>query len=113
LIYSSLKPVVFVGDSLRRLRQFPEDARRAAGFQLDRVQRGFDPLDWKPMPGVGPGIREIRVRDEKGAFRVIYIARLPEAVYVLHAFRKTSQRTPGHELDMVRHRFNELTRSRP
>ena len=68
-----MKPVEFMGDSLARLRDFPPMARRAAGYQLDRVQRGLEPDDWKPMPSVGPGVRELRLRDRGGAFRVIYL----------------------------------------
>ena len=86
-----MKPVEFLGDSLDRLRAFPQGPRRDAGFQLDRVQRGLDPDDWKPMKSVGQGVREIRVRDESGAFRAIYLATLPDAVYVLHAFQKTQK----------------------
>src|SRR5436305_2998450 len=96
-----MKPVVFLGDSLSNLRAFSERARRDAAFQLDRVQRGLEPEDWKPMQTVGPGVREIRVRDATGAFRVIYIARLAEAVYVLHAFAKKSQRTAQRDLTLA------------
>jgi len=81
-----VKPIAFQGTSLDDLRAFPETARRDAGYQLDQVQRGLEPDDWKPMPSVGPGVREVRVRDEAGAFRVIYAVTRPEAVYVLHAF---------------------------
>jgi len=88
-----MKPVEFRGDSLDALRSFPRSARREAGFQLDKVQRGFDPDEWKPMKSVGVGVREIRVRDESGAFRVIYYAKLADAVYVLHCFRKKTQKT--------------------
>jgi len=70
---SDLKPVVFRGDSLEALRRFPESARRRAGHELDLVQQGLDPEDWKPMTTVGPGVREIRVRDEQGIFRVMYV----------------------------------------
>ena len=69
-----MKPVVFLGGSVARLRAFPDGLRRDAGFQLDRVQRGLDPDDWKPMTSIGQGVREIRVRDPAGAFRVIYVA---------------------------------------
>jgi phage-related protein len=78
----AMKPVEFLGDSLERLRAFPDRVRREAGYQLDRVQRGLEPDDWKPMSGVGPGIREIRLRDLSGAFRVIYVANFRDAVYV-------------------------------
>ena len=79
-----MKPVEFLGNSLDSLRGFPKQARRQAGFQLDRVQRGLEPFDWKPMPSVGSGVREIRVRDEAGAYRVLYVAKFEDAVYVLH-----------------------------
>jgi len=74
-ILSRVKPLDFLGDSLDVLRAFPDGARRAAGFQLDRLQRGLEALDWKPMPSIGAGVQEIRVREEGGAFRVIYLAR--------------------------------------
>jgi phage-related protein len=106
----SLKPVEFLGDSLDVLRGFPKAPRREAGFQVDRVQRGLDPLDWKPMTSVGQGVREIRVRDESGAFRVMYVARFAEAVHVLHCFQKKTQRTPSREIDLARQRYRELVR---
>jgi phage-related protein len=105
-----MKPIVFVGDSLDKLRAFPNRARRDAGFQLDRVQRGFDPDDWKPMTTVGQGVREIRVREPSGAFRVVYIATYAEAVYVLHAFAKKTQRTSMRDLALAQLRFRELKR---
>ena len=106
-----VKPLDFLGDSLDVLRAFPDGARRAAGFQLDRLQRGLEPLDWKPMTSIGPGVQEIRVREEGGAFRVIYLARLPEAVYVIHCFQKKTQRTPQRERDLARRRLSELMRT--
>lgn len=106
-----MKPVEFLGDSLDRLRGFPEGARRDAGFQLERVQRGLDPDDWKPMKGVGPGVREIRVRDAAGAFRVIYVATFADAVYVLHAFQKKTQRTSARDVAIAESRFRTLRRS--
>jgi phage-related protein len=105
-----MKPVEFLGDSLDCLRAFPERARREAGFQLERVQRDLEPDDWKPMSAVGPGVREIRVRDSSGAFRVIYVANLARAVFVLHAFQKKSQRTPRRDLVLAQIRFRELKR---
>ena len=105
-----MKLVVFEGDSLESLRAFPERARRNAGYQLDRIQRGLDPDDWKPMPTIGPGVREIRVRDISGAFRVVYIASFAEAVYVLHAFQKKSQRASARDLTLAKARFAELKR---
>ena len=108
-----VKPIAFQGTSLDDLRAFPAEARREAGHQLDRVQHGLEPDDWKPMPSVGPGVREVRVRDEAGAFRVIYTATRPEAVYVLHAFQKKTQQTGKRDLDLAAARLRELTRSGP
>jgi phage-related protein len=105
-----MKPVVFLGDSLDRLREFPERPRRDAGFQLDRVQRGNEPDDWKPMTGIGPGVREIRVRDATGAFRIIYVASFAEAVFVLHAFQKKAQQTSKRDIALAHARFKQLKR---
>jgi phage-related protein len=95
------------------LRAFPERARRDAGFQLDRVQRGLDPDDWKPMTTVGAGVREIRVRDAAGAFRLVYIASLADVVYVLHAFHKKTRRTSPRDLELAALRLKELKRGAP
>jgi len=108
-----VKPIAFQGGSLDDLRAFPTEARREAGHQLDRVQRGLEPDDWKPMPAVGPGVREVRVRDDTGAFRVIYTATRPEAVYVLHVFQKKTQQTARRDLDLAKARLRDLTRSEP
>jgi phage-related protein len=105
-----MKPVVFLGDSLDRVRAFPERARRDAGFQIDCVQRGFDPDDWKPMTAIGPGVREIRVKEASGAYRVVYFANFVEAVYVLHAFAKKTRRTSPRDLALAQFRLKELKR---
>jgi phage-related protein len=96
-----MKPVVFLGDSRERIRAFPERSRWQVGFELRRVQLGMDPSDWTPMRSVGQGVREIRVRDTRGAFRVLYIATLSDAVYVLHAFQKKTQATAQRDLDLA------------
>ena len=100
-----MRHVIFLGDSLRRLREFPDDARRDAGYQIDKVQHGEQPDDFKAMPGIGKGVEEIRIWDDAGTYRVIYTARRPEGVYVLHAFRKTTQRTPQVDIDLAKERF--------
>ena len=107
-----LRPIVFLGDALDRLRAFPEAARKEAGVQLHKVQLGLDPADWKPMASVGPGVREVRVREEGGAFRVLYVTRIEEAVYVLHAFQKKTQRTPKGDLDLAATRLRQIERRR-
>ncbi len=107
-----MKPVSFLGDSLKRLREFPEDARHDMGYQLDRVQRGLQPDDFKPMRSIGKGVEEIRVRDESGAYRVAYTARLADAVHVLHAFQKKTQATAKRDIDLAAERFRELMKGR-
>lgn len=108
-----MKPLSFLGSSLDDLRALPETARREAGHQLDQAQRGLDPEDWKPMQSIGSLLREIRIRDQAGAFRVIYVATRPEAVYVLHAFQKKTQATSKRDRDLAEARLKELTRSKP
>lgn len=103
-----MKFIVFLGDSRDRLREFPERPRRQMGFELRRIQHGLDPQDWKPMRSVGPGVREIRVRDTSGAFRVLYIATLADSVYVLHAFQKKTQATAKRDLDLATLRLRLL-----
>ncbi|EPM73621.1 hypothetical protein A584_00335 [Pseudomonas syringae pv. theae ICMP 3923] len=105
-----LKQIIFMGSALNDLRAFPISARREAGFQLDRVQVGNEPDDWKPMTTVGQGVQEIRIRDAHGAFRVIYIAKFSTAVYVLHCFQKKTQKTSKHDLDLAAKRMKELTK---
>jgi phage-related protein len=103
-----LKLIEFAGDSLARLREFPVSARRIAGYQLDRVQRGLDRDDWRPMQTIGRSVREIRIRDRSGTFRVIYLATLADRVVVLHAFQKKTQRKAKYELDLAAKRLRDL-----
>jgi len=107
---ATIKPVEFRGTSLDDLRTFPLTAKREAGHQIDQVQSGQEPDDWKPMTTVGPGVKEIRIRDTAGAFRVIYVAKFADAVYVLHCFQKKTQRTSKTELDVATKRYRELIR---
>ncbi|HET6764327.1 MAG TPA: type II toxin-antitoxin system RelE/ParE family toxin [Longimicrobiaceae bacterium] len=107
----SLKPLAWLGTALDEVRAFPDDARQRAGFELYRLQQGLDPVDWKPMNTVGPGVREIRIQTGR-AFRILYVARFREAIYVLHAFEKKSQRTAKRDLDLAESRLAELLRRR-
>jgi len=106
------KPVEFRDTSLDDLRAFPAEARRAAGHQIDQVQHGGEPDDWKPMKTVGKGVKEIRVRDATGAFRVLYVAKFPEAVYVLHCFQKKTEKTSQPDLDLAAKRYRDLLKER-
>jgi phage-related protein len=100
-----MKLIRFLGDSLKRLREFPDAARQDAGYQLDKVQRGLMPDDFKPMPSIGRGVEEIRVWDEAGTFRVIYTARIADAVWVLHAFQKKTEATSLKDIALARQRL--------
>jgi phage-related protein len=102
------KPLQFVGTSHDDLKAFPDEARRDAGFNLDFVQRGLEPENWKPMKTVGPGVKEIRVRDATGAYRVVYLATRPEAVYVLHCFQKKTQKTRKADIELAAGRFAQI-----
>jgi phage-related protein len=104
------KPVTFHGDSLDRLRDFPTEMRQQAGQELYRVQIGRDPSDWRSMQTIGAGVREIRLRDARGAFRVVYVATFADAVHVLHAFQKKSQKTAQRDLDLAAARLRDLKR---
>jgi len=106
-----LKPLAWSGSALDDLKAFPDDARQRAGFELYRLQQGLEPTDWKPMSAVGAGVREIRIQTGR-AFRVLYVAKFAEAVYVLHAFEKKSQRTAKRDLDLAQARLAELLRRR-
>lgn len=106
------KPLLWVGSSLEDVRSFPDEARREMGLQLRRVQAGLDPEDWKPFASVGAGVREIRVRDASGAFRVMYVAKFPEGIYVLHAFRKTTQATAKEDKHIASVRYRSVIKER-
>lgn len=103
-----MKAIRFLGDSLKRLREFPEDVRHDAGYQLDKLQRGLQPDDFKPMPTIGKGVEEIRLWDDSGTFRVIYTARLEEMVVVLHAFQKKTQATSRRDTELAKQRWAQL-----
>lgn len=103
-----MKNVAFRGSSLTDLRDFPDPAKRESGYQIDRVQHGLDPNDWKPMDTIGPGVKEIRVKDETGIYRVLYVAKLGDTVYVLHCFRKATQKTSKADKDLAAKRYKDL-----
>ena len=107
-----MKPIRFLGDSLKQLREFSDDARQDAGYQLDKVQRGEHPNDFKPMPSIGKGVEEIRVWDDSGTYRVIYTARLKDVVVVLHAFQKKTQATSKGDVELARSRWAQLMQER-
>lgn len=103
-----MKRVNFLGDSQSVIRRFPESVKFKLGGQLYLVQIGADPDDWKPMQSIGTGVREIRIRDISGAYRVIYVANIGLEVVVLNAFIKKTQATPQREIELARKRLKEL-----
>jgi phage-related protein len=111
ILYSfDMRAVRFRGSALDDLRAFPNGARREAGYQLDRLQNELVPTDWKPMSSIGKGVQEIRIRDSAGAFRVVYVAKFADAIYVLHCFQKKTQKTNKVDLDLAAKRYGDLIR---
>jgi phage-related protein len=102
-----MKPLNFIGSSLDDLRNFPEEARKEAGFELYAVQRGLEPSDWKPMPSIGRGVKEIRIH-VLGEWRIIYVAKFEDAVHVLHSFQKKTRRTNQHDIEIARKRYKQI-----
>ena len=103
-----MKPIEFRGTALDDLRSFPQTAMREAGYQLDRVQNGLAPDDAKAMPSIGVGVVELRLWDEAGTFRVVYVAKLADAVYVLHCFQKKTQQTTKRDIELAQKRLKAL-----
>ena len=106
------KEIRWLGSSYADLLAFPKQPRREAGFQLGRVQAGLEPMDWKPFDEVGAGTREVRISDAKGIFRVMYVAKFEEAVYVLHCFQKKTQATSKQDKDIAATRYRAVVNSR-
>ena len=103
-----MKPIEFCGSALDDLRSFPHTAMREAGYQLDRVQNGLAPDDAKAMTSIGAGVLELRIWDEAGTFRVVYIAKLEDAVHVLHCFQKKTQQTAKRDIALAQKRLKAL-----
>ncbi len=106
------KPIRRVGSAYDDLLAFPREARKEAGFQFGKVQAGLEPTDWKPFDDLGAGTREIRIRDASGIYRVIYVARFEEAVYVLHCFQKKTQATSKHDKGVAETRYRAMVAAR-
>ncbi len=102
-----MKPINFIGSSLDDLRNFPDEARKAAGFELYAVQRELEPRDWKPMPSIGRGVKEIRIH-VLGEWRIIYVAKFGDSVHVLHSFQKKTQKISQHDIEIARKRYKQI-----
>jgi phage-related protein len=104
------KRIAWLGSSKADLKALPKAVLAQAGYELFLVQCGLEPTDWKPMSTVGAGVREIRVRDSSGAFRVIYLMTRPEAIYVLHCFQKKTQTTSRGDIELAQKRLELVAR---
>ena len=102
------KPIYWVGSSLKDLLVLPDEVKREAGYQLHRVQNGLEPENWKPFQEVGSGVKEIRIYDQGGAFRVMYVAKFAEKIYVLHAFQKKTQKTNQDDINIAKTRYKSI-----
>jgi phage-related protein len=109
----ALKPLTFLGSSLDDLRNMPESVRHAIGVELMIVQLGRTPRDFKPIQSVGVGAYELRVRDAAGTFRAVYVTKFGDAVYVLHAFQKKTQKIPKADLELARQRYKLILGANP
>lgn len=106
------KEIRWIGSSYNDILDFPDEARRKAGFQLGRLQAGLEPESWKPFGVAGAGVNEIRVNDSSGAYRVMYVAKFDEAIYVLHCFQKKTEAATRHDKEIVEVRHRSVIRER-
>jgi phage-related protein len=106
------KQIRWVGSAYDDLLAFPKDFRKETGFQLGKVQAGLEPADWKPFEDVGAGTREIRVKDTSGIYRVMYVAKFEEAIYVLHCFQKKTQVTSKQDKAIAGARYRAVVNAR-
>lgn len=106
------KEIRWIGSSYQDILNFPAEPRKEAGFQLGRVQAGLEPDNWKPFDDVGAGTKEIRIRDAMGIYRVMYVAKFEEAIYILHCFQKKTEATTKHDKDIAATRYRAVINER-
>lgn len=102
-----MKNIIWLGGTLEKIKGYPLNARREIGYNLDKIQHGLEPFDWRPMPSVGQGVNEIRIHEEN-EYRVLYVTKFFEAIYVLHSFVKKTEETSKNDIDFGKKRYNEL-----
>lgn len=105
---SNEKSIYWVGTSYKDLVAFPDEAKKEAGYQLHRIQNGLDPDDWKPFSTAGAGVKEIRISEDSNIFRVMYVAKFVERIYVLHSFQKKTQKTKKQDIDIAKERYKAI-----
>ncbi len=104
-----MKTVVFECNTLETIRQLPEKVRHRTGYEIDRIQRGLEPVDWKPFPTIGQGVREIRIKTD-GQYRVVYIAKFENKLHILHVFQKKTQKTRSGDITIAKNCLKEVLR---
>lgn len=102
-----MKPITWLGNTHQTVKDYSQTVKREIGYNLDKVQRGLKPFDWKPMSAVGPGVNEIRIHEEN-EYRVLYVTKFQESIYVLHCFVKKTEQTLKKEIDLARQRYTDL-----
>jgi phage-related protein len=102
------KPIYWVGTSYKDLLEFPDAAKQETGYQLHRIQNGFDPENWKPLQNIGAGVREIGISEDGNIFRVMYVTKFANKIYVLHSFQKKTQKTSTKDINIVKIRYNSI-----
>ena len=106
------KEIRWLGSSYQDILSFPTDVKKEAGFQLGKVQAGLEPDNWKPFDEVGAGVKEIRIKEAAGIYRVMYVAKFEEAVYILHCFQKKTQTTTKHDKNIAATRYRAVIHDR-
>ena len=100
--------VAWEGDSKQVLQSFPEGARQNLGFDLWRLQQGEKPSDYRPLPSIGTGVFELRDQDERAWYRLIYLSRINDVIYVLHCFEKKSREMPRKDFEKAKQRLKAV-----
>src|SRR6185503_7379344 len=106
-----MKTITWLGDTHSKIKSCPDIVRQQIGYNLDKVQKGMDPCDWKPMNSVGKGAKEIRIHEEN-EYRVFYVAKFEESVYVLHSFVKKTEQTTQKDIELGKKRYAEMLKMR-
>ena len=108
-----MKDIIFLGDSAKQIAKFPEPAKQLTLLELKAAQQGIEPLHWRPMPVIGSGVIELKIRSKSSQFRVLYVAKFKDAIYVLHGFQKKTQKTAKRDIDLGKKRYKQIPGAKP
>ena len=106
-----MKKIIWLGNTHQTIKGYVDNLKQEIGYNLDRVQKGEEPYDWKPMSSIGHGVKEIRIHEEN-EYRVLYVAKFEESIYVLHAFVKKTQQTLKRDIGLAKQRYAEMLEMR-